>query len=392
MKGGRAGASRIVRIGAASTHRISGRVLTSRGNVLEGVRVTVAPQHTVFTDSDGSYVLVGLPEGEFEVTAVREGYRFSHPGFANPVTVGPDAVDIDFIADPEPGENLVTLVPAGSLWRYLDDGSDPGEAWKGVDFDDGAWGVGLAQLGYGDGDEATEIASGPSANTKFITSYFRHVVVVSDPTEYAVLHLGLLRDDGAVVYLNGREIFRSNMPDGPIGFRTPAASTVGSLAEATFYPADVLPLFLRTGTNVLAVEVHQQSATSSDLSFDLYLTGLRAADLPRGVYVNSPLPWDSFVAPADVLLSAAASGGPSTGIARVEFFAGDHSLGVVQEPPYSLIWSQVPFGHYDLWAAAADTQGERMTSSPVSIQVQTRLIAAGSTWNYLDTGTDLGRA
>jgi len=81
----------------------------------------------------------------------------------------------------------------------------------------------------------------------------------------------LIRDDGAVVYLNGREVFRSNMPSGTISPGTLASSTVGGTDESTLYEADLDPGWLVTGRNVMAVELHQSDAASSDLSFALQL-------------------------------------------------------------------------------------------------------------------------
>jgi len=66
-----------------------------------------------------------------------------------------------------------TLVSTGSVWKYLDNGSDQGTAWQGPLFDDSSWASGPAQLGYGDGDEATVVNGGPATN-RFITTYFRH--------------------------------------------------------------------------------------------------------------------------------------------------------------------------------------------------------------------------
>src|SRR5947209_5223858 len=56
-----------------------------------------------------------------------------------------------------------TLVPKGATWKYLDNGSDQGSAWRAPDFDDSSWKSGPAKLGYGDGDEATVVNCGPSA-------------------------------------------------------------------------------------------------------------------------------------------------------------------------------------------------------------------------------------
>ena len=108
-----------------------------------------------------------------------------------------------------------TVVPAGSTWRYLDNGSNQGTAWRATAFNDTTWAQGPAQLGYGDGDEATVVSFGPSATAKYRTTYFRRQFTVTG-TVAAPVTLQLLRDDGAVVYLNGAEVVRSNMPTGTI--------------------------------------------------------------------------------------------------------------------------------------------------------------------------------
>jgi len=64
-----------------------------------------------------------------------------------------------------------TLVPAGSIWKYLDNGSNQGTAWKETIFDETGWKSGAAQLGYGDGDETTVVLYGGDANNKYITTY-----------------------------------------------------------------------------------------------------------------------------------------------------------------------------------------------------------------------------
>jgi len=108
------------------------------------------------------------------------------------------------------------LVPASAVWKYLDDGSNQGTAWRQPSFDDSPWAAGPAELGYGDGGEATTVGFGPDASNKYITTYFRHTFSVANPSSYQSLTLSLRRDDGAVVYLNGAEVFRSNVPAGGI--------------------------------------------------------------------------------------------------------------------------------------------------------------------------------
>src|SRR5207248_8170135 len=143
------------------------------------------------------------------------------------------------------------LVSTGSVWKYLDNGSDQGVAWQGLLFDDTAWAAGPAQLGYGDGDEATIVNGGLETN-RFITTYFRRSFLVTNPLAYTNLVVQLLRDDGALVYLNGTEVFRSNMPTNQIDYTTLALISVAAMDETTnFYAKAVSPGLLVPGLNIL---------------------------------------------------------------------------------------------------------------------------------------------
>ncbi|MDE0178727.1 MAG: fibronectin type III domain-containing protein, partial [Gammaproteobacteria bacterium] len=154
------------------------------------------------------------------------------------------------------------LIARGSTWRYLDDGSDQGTAWRATDFDHSGWATGAAQLGFGDGDEVTEIDSG------HITYYFRHSFNVDNPDDIAGLALAVLRDDRAVVYLNGTEVYRTNMPTGTISYNTFASA---GIETSEYFEHEFESSGLVAGNNVIAVEVHQSSLTSSDVSFDFSL-------------------------------------------------------------------------------------------------------------------------
>ena len=164
-----------------------------------------------------------------------------------------------------------TVVPAGSVWKYLDNGIDQGTAWKESNFNDSAWASGPAQLGYGDGDEATVVSYGPSSTNKYVTTYFRRSFYLASTSFITDLAVRLLRDDGAVVYLNGVEIFRSNMPSGAVSSTTLAAGTDATADENSFHTYAVPPPVLHAGTNLFAVEIHQATVNSSDISFDLEL-------------------------------------------------------------------------------------------------------------------------
>jgi len=177
-----------------------------------------------------------------------------------------------------------SLVSTGSDWKYLDDGSNQGTAWYSPGFNDSAWRSGRAELGYGDGGEATVVNGGP-ANNHYITTYFRKSFTATKVAWYLGLRLRLLADDGAVVYLNGIEVCRSGMPAGTITYTTPASANLGGADETAFVGFDLSPAFLRDGVNTLAVEVHQSSGTSSDISFDLALEATK-----RGTQEASLLP------------------------------------------------------------------------------------------------------
>lgn len=181
----------------------------------------------------------------------------------------------------------IALVPKGATWSYLDNGSDQGTLWRELTFDDSAWLTGSAELGYGDGDEATVVGFGPDPSNKYATTYFRHTFNITDASGISGLALSLLRDDGAVVYLNGTEVFRSNMPAGSITASTLASLGIGGADEAVFNMTCADSALLVNGTNVLAVEVHQFNVLSSDISFNLELS---SSAVIRGPYLQTGTP------------------------------------------------------------------------------------------------------
>ena len=188
-----------------------------------------------------------------------------------------------------------TLISKGATWRYQDDGSNQGTAWKEIGFNDSSWhGPQAARLGYGDDGETTpKLTFGPSSTNKYITYYFRRSFVVGDTSKYTGLKLRLLRDDGAAVYLNGTKVALpqtvDNMPDS-FDYLTLASSTVSGTDEQTYFEASISPTLLSPNTtNVIAVEVHQSVKDSSDLGFDMELvaeTGTLVAGVPLSPGLN----------------------------------------------------------------------------------------------------------
>ncbi len=105
----------------------------------------------------------------------------------------------------------------------------------------------------------------------------------------------MLRDDGAIVYLNGTEVFRTNMPTGAVTAATFASALVLDANERTYVTVAVNPARLVAGTNLLAVEIHQSNATSSDISFNLELTSAAAVTVTRGPYLQLGTPSSTVV-------------------------------------------------------------------------------------------------
>jgi tartrate-resistant acid phosphatase type 5 len=158
-------------------------------------------------------------------------------------------------------ESLPTVIPWSASYRVRS--SAPGDDWTLPDHDDASWLTVQAPVGFGRGDEASTLA--PEGSTVWL----RHDFFLEDTPGDAFLRL--VCDDGAVVYLNGQEVHRVNLPSGPIGAHTLALSPVKGEWEARAVDTLLDERALAPGRNVLAVEVHQASLGSSDLRFDLEL-------------------------------------------------------------------------------------------------------------------------
>lgn len=161
------------------------------------------------------------------------------------------------------------LVPMDSTWQYHADGTALAQNWMLADFDDSAWKSGRAPLGFGWGNEATQIAP-----TRLTTAYFRHEFEVGDPTGIQHVLLQHCSDDAVAVYLNGQEIARTNLRDDA----DHDALAANPMTQHGYTPqfVRVPPELFVEGRNVLAAEVHQEHPASADLRFQcgLQMNGL----------------------------------------------------------------------------------------------------------------------
>jgi autotransporter-associated beta strand protein len=178
----------------------------------------------------------------------------------------------------------LTLVTNGSDWKYHDLGMNLGTNWQRPEYDDSTWASGPAPLGYGDANgwwPRTTNSFGGNTNNKYITTYYRKAFVVPDAPAWSNAWLSIQRDDGTVIYLNGTEVFRSNMPTGAVNYLTLASSAVSIANETNWFSTNLAGGLLMTGTNVFAVELHQNTNNSTDIWFDLMLGSQPTNAAPR---------------------------------------------------------------------------------------------------------------
>ena len=186
-----------------------------------------------------------------------------------------------------------SLITNHSSWKFLDNGSNQGTSWTATGFSDTSWGTGTSILGYGDTDTNLpnhQVGCGGNANAKYITTYFRKHFTITNPVpSYTSLNISLICDDGAVVYLNGTQIYSQNMP-GSFNYLTVASTSIANAAERTWTNITLnFANLLIAGDNVIAVEIHQDAANSSDIAMNLLLKG-NTSNIPptvtRGPYLQ----------------------------------------------------------------------------------------------------------
>ncbi|MBN1672833.1 MAG: DUF4838 domain-containing protein [Kiritimatiellae bacterium] len=201
------------------------------------------------------------PNGELTVT-IRDPSGYPYVNAFMLAAVQPDA----------------RTMPIGreSEWKYHDGGVALGTAWRNTAFNDGGWDEGSGPLGYGEPGLATTVSYGGDAGDKHRTTYFRKAFALDvGPAAVTGLRLYARYDDGFVAYLNGREVARRSMPGGTVSYATFADSHEALTYELVDLTAERDALV--QGANVLAVEVHQTSAGSSDLVMDMELVLDRVA-------------------------------------------------------------------------------------------------------------------
>ena len=185
------------------------------------------------------------------------------------------------------GEAAITSpiisVDATTLWKWDNTDQFNDQSWVQPAFADTAWPSGAAVLGTvntSEGNPATLTPSAPLRTTIAMNSrsafYFRRHFAFNGNPATAGLSLNFVIDDGCVVYLNGTEVYRLGMPSGTITYATLASRSVGTYSWEG--PFTIPSTALVTGDNVIAVEVHQSSTSSSDFLMGVELDGFNATN------------------------------------------------------------------------------------------------------------------
>lgn len=204
--------------------------------------------------------------------------------------ISPAAINAAFANDTREPEDFVI---SGETWKYLDNGSDQGTAWRSVTYDDSTWASGPSQLGYGETSVLTTVGfidTDPDTrgNQKNATTYFRKKVAIEKPADFSNFAIGLRYDDGAAIYVNGIEVARTATLPADANFDTFATGRTPD--ENTYFEYPIPSSRFIDGENTIAVEIHNQSAGSSDIRFDLTLRG--EIDLTNGSNITEPVMFD----------------------------------------------------------------------------------------------------
>lgn len=174
-----------------------------------------------------------------------------------------------------PPSSTLGLITLADVWRYKDTLADPGADWAASEHPlGGDWKSGAGGIGFESGTTISlgTVLSHPNSNSPYVVTYHYEREFSLSAAQLAGLQSLKLRhgfDDGAVIYLNGTEVLRVNMPAGAIDASTLALGGVeiDNLSADTTLPTGALV----SGSNRISVEVHQEGLGSSDTVFGVEL-------------------------------------------------------------------------------------------------------------------------
>ncbi len=342
-------------------------------------------------------------DGSGATLAKRDPYTANKPleNWTYSSNVGGTPGTVNFPPAGQASPTIVPLLSLGSTWRFNEQGPNLGAAWAATTHavDGTAWRSGAGVHAYETG-LAQAIGTPfrfPGNNDPYVVTYYFETEFTLSSAQVAALQSLQLRhliDDGAVFYLNGVEITRTGMPDGPVIASTRASASIEATLSAT------LPVPTRSlvaGSNRISVEVHQATGINSDVVFGLELEAVIAGSSDSSAIRLNEIPaagaaefWIELVnagtGPADLSgLTISAEGDP---LRTHSLAAGTLGPGELLELTEQQLGFRPADGENVFLHAAAGTRvldGQRLTGS-----LRGRAPSKGGEWLYPSAATPGG--
>ena len=222
-----------------------------------GMRLSGVKKHTVTLAAD-------IESANLYVNGLKVPYAYFNGQLFSPVSLEAKApVGYTFAGWKQNVTATNQIVKLNDTWKYYDKGAAPNN-WTATGFNDSSWASGQAPLGYGMTGVKTTVGYGSDADNKYPTTYFRKTIqLASTPTRSDIFLLNYQIDDGFIIYVNGREAGRFQMPSGNVSFNSFASTYAGD--EPLTGTLELSSSLFKNGDNVIAVEIHNNKASSRDI-------------------------------------------------------------------------------------------------------------------------------
>ena len=334
------------------------------GGSLKGIELVGENRFQLFGDTTE---IIGIPLGANEAFPL--DLQFELGDNYQPIEGRDIAFDIQQLGLPDnPGGfvggvrfnidiSKLTFVKRGADWHYLDGGRIPDKSWNTPNYDDSKWPERQAGFGYGT-DQATTIQSAGNEG-RGLTAYFRKTFQTRGVGITRDTWLRLRANDGVVVYLNGREVYRRNLPQGDISPETPASREIKDIEGEVFFlvPIEIAKSLLVEGQNVIAAEVHASQKSDPDLYFDLELcANLASRGVPPEVRIRRPLRGEHLLS-SEAIPVLAAGIDPDGKISSIRFTVDGELVATVTKAPYAVDLKGLKTGIHRIAAFVTDDEG-----------------------------------
>jgi Common central domain of tyrosinase/Bacterial Ig domain len=240
----------------------------------------------------------------------------------------------------EVGVDKLTPVERGRVWRWVPANDRLSQRWRGIDFDDSNWFQRKLDLGW-----VEPPIAGTHGAVVAPAYYFRYAFDVEDPGFFRDLLMRIKRSDGAIVYLNEKEVYRSNLPNDAPNTQTLARAPVAGVERSVYFPVKLDPSLLRQGRNVIAVEIRRAEANRGGLTFDLELNANAESTQQAPVVQLSNIADGALMTAGRTATINADALKPGGAVRSVTLIVDDKPVQTLEKPPFSFKWRVQPGPH-----------------------------------------------